>query len=220
MSTRFVGSDVARLALRAIDKLQVRPLAAPGHAAATLPCMPKMQPMGTVVLVSREDLTVHPPAHPPPPATRPTLQRKAELDAEEAAAVERLCSWLSQGMLHQGDDDDGDDDDASALDETQREFLLSYRLPAGADGGACGARRQYILPQRAARHQQHQQQQQQQQQDGDGGYIDDGSGDMRRGVGESGRGAAAAATLSHSDVGGEAADDPQLLEQMQAVRHG
>ena len=148
----------------------------------------------------------------PPAAAATRLQNKDDLDADEEAAVERLCSWLSQGGVLQHDGDG--DDDASALDETQREFLLSYRLPAGANGGACVSRRHYILPQRGAARQQ----QQQQLQDGDGGCIGDGSAEMRRGAGEPGQDAAAA-TLSHCDVGGEAAaDNPQLLEQMQAVR--
>lgn len=82
------------------------------------------------------------------PATLPAAQRKEDLNSEEEYAVERLCSWLAQvqGTVPFLDD---------ALDDAQREFLLSYRLPeAEADstpGGGGGGGRQYILPQRTPR---------------------------------------------------------------------
>lgn len=64
--------------------------------------------------------------------------------------MERLCSWLARV---QGADPLLD----AALDDAQREFLLSYRLPeGGGDAAAPGApaaapQRQFILPQRASR---------------------------------------------------------------------
>lgn len=63
--------------------------------------------------------------------------------------MERLCSWLSRV---QGADPLVDD----VLDETQREFLLSYRLPEAATDSTPGGRprqpgRQYILPHRTPR---------------------------------------------------------------------
>ena len=79
------------------------------------------------------------------------MQRKEELDGDEEYAVERLLSWLSRvGGA------DGNPLLDEVLDETQREFLLSYRLPESeADstpGGSAQQRsRQYILPARTPR---------------------------------------------------------------------
>ncbi|PRW56816.1 3, 5 -cyclic phosphodiesterase pde-4 [Chlorella sorokiniana] len=78
------------------------------------------------------------------------LKRKEDLTADEEYAVERLCSWLARV---QGADPLLDE----ALDDAQREFLLSYRLPAPeADTPGGGRRsiartapRQYILPARS-----------------------------------------------------------------------
>ncbi|KAL4441504.1 hypothetical protein ABPG77_002008 [Micractinium sp. CCAP 211/92] len=77
------------------------------------------------------------------------LRKKEDLDADEEYAVERLCSWLSRV----GGADPLLDE---VLDETQREFLLSYRLPEAEADSTPGSRqrsrnRQYILPERLPR---------------------------------------------------------------------
>jgi hypothetical protein len=86
-----------------------------------------------------------------PALPAPSLpQRKEELDQDEEYAVERLCSFLARV---QGAGDPLADD--SLLDETQREFLLSYRLPTCVEADSASspgvAARQYILPHRNAR---------------------------------------------------------------------
>lgn len=77
------------------------------------------------------------------------LRKKEDLDSDEEYAVERLCSWLSRV----GGADPLLDE---VLDETQREFLLSYRLPEAEADSTPGGRqrsrnRQYILPERQPR---------------------------------------------------------------------
>ncbi|KAL4444281.1 hypothetical protein ABPG75_012018 [Micractinium tetrahymenae] len=77
------------------------------------------------------------------------LRKKEDLDSDEEYAVERLCSWL----LRVGGADPLLDE---VLDETQREFLLSYRLPEAEADSTPGGRqrlrnRQYILPERLPR---------------------------------------------------------------------
>jgi hypothetical protein len=112
-------------------------------------------------------------------------QRKEDLDEDEEFAVERLCSWLSR--VHGADPLAADD----VLDETQREFLLSYRLPdsAGADAspGRSPNGRQYILPQRPPR--------------------------LSEGM------VSPEASRASSEEA-EAINDPELQEQLRQVRHG
>lgn len=115
--------------------------------------------------------------------------------------MERLCSWLAR--VH-GADPLLDE----ALDDAQREFLLSYRLPApeaDTPGGgsrrsiACTAPRQYILPARS------------------------GARTPRGSCGSAADLAAAAAgePSRHSSEEGEAlvdANDPELQRMLRAVR--
>ena len=178
--SRFLGSDLARVALRAIGRLRVRvvancrragPLGArpsSWHACASLhttqrPAAATRQQQGRA---GQRDRPAPAAPHPPrlclagaphslekclPPLPAWTFpQKKEELDQDEEYAVERLCSFLARV---QGAGDPLVDD--SLLDETQREFLLSYRLPTCVEADSASspgvAARQYILPHRNAR---------------------------------------------------------------------
>lgn len=129
-------------------------------------------------------------------------QRKEDLDQEEEYAVERLCSWLARV---QGADPVID----AALDDAQREFLLSYRLPEGGGDAVPGApdaapQRQFILPQRTPR----------------GGAAADGGGGGGTNGNGCGAGAAALAgevSRASSEEAEALGNDPELQEVLRAV---
>ena len=166
---RWLGSGLAKVALRAIDRLKVGWLAAaarrpacrlrpPGRpqlrsCTAWPGCRPPLLPSCTAAAARRRrrGCAERPTAPLPGPCPSPSArQRKEDLTSDEEYAVERLCSWLAR--VH-GADPLLDE----ALDDAQREFLLSYRLPAPeADTPGGGRRsiartapRQYILPARS-----------------------------------------------------------------------
>lgn len=118
-------------------------------------------------------------------------QKKEDLEQEEEYAVERLCSWLARV---QGADPLLDE----ALDDAQREFLLSYRLPEpGADSTHSAAPpRQYILPQRTPRN--------------------GGAGDAGANGGCAALAAAGEPSRGHSEEA-EAVNDPELQAMLRAV---
>lgn len=145
----------------------------------------------------------------PLPACAARLQKKEDLDADEEYAVERLCSWLSRV----GGADPLLDE---VLDETQREFLLSYRLPEAEADSTPGSRqrsrnRQYILPERLPRN------------------AASGAGSGAGSGANSAAGSGSLPALQEGNTCGcetpgrscsedaEAANDPALQEQLQAV---